>query len=43
LESGRLKRHKASAAEIGKLFDVVKRDLARPDRSSSGSSAVTAN
>ena len=28
LESGRLKRHKASAAEIGKLFDVVKRDLA---------------
>ena len=28
LDSGRLKRHKATADEIGKLFDVVKRDLA---------------
>src|ERR1035438_9964181 len=28
LASGRLKRHKASAQDIGKLFDVVKRDLA---------------
>lgn len=28
LDSGRLKRHKASAQEIIKLFDVVKRDLA---------------
>jgi hypothetical protein len=28
LDSGRLKPHKATAEEIGKLFDVVKRDLA---------------
>lgn len=28
LDSGRLKRHKTSAQEISKLFDVVKRDLA---------------
>lgn len=28
LNSGRLKRHQASSPEIGKLFDVVKRDLA---------------
>ena len=28
LDSGRLKRHKAAAEEIGKLFAVVKRDLA---------------
>lgn len=28
LDSGRLKRHKATAPEIAKLFDVVKRDLA---------------
>ncbi len=28
LASGRLKRHKASAQDVGKLFDVVKRDLA---------------
>ncbi|MDE2491763.1 MAG: hypothetical protein KGM24_13030 [Elusimicrobia bacterium] len=28
LDSGRLKRHKATAEEIGKLFEIVKRDLA---------------
>lgn len=28
LDSGRLKRHKATAQEIHKLFDVVNRDLA---------------
>ena len=28
LDAGRLKPHKATAEEIGKLFDVVKRDLA---------------
>ena len=28
LDSGRLRRHKASAEEIRKLFEVVKRDLA---------------
>ena len=28
LDSGRLKLHKATPAEISKLFDVVKRDLA---------------
>ena len=28
LDSGRLKRHKASSEDIRKLFDVIKRDLA---------------